>query len=244
MKEKRRYDIEKSPVLKLQDLATSVDIEVEELLLKGKLIASKLNLENDCAWFHNELNGYSWQQTLPDYRIKHALQVKSFDTALNRWIPVVVDNFFEFLTPDYVYYTTENFNQSVSMLQQYARKNDDVFYLDLREHMADGLKPFLDHSYRISWALSPAVFSQMLTNIRSEVLDWALNLERNNIFGEGLWFSPEEKRDAQNVTYHNTINNHGNGMAVIGRVDSEDSVIGGTVSNIEQQKQHKDLQRP
>jgi len=234
VKEKRRYDTEKSPVLKLQDLATSVDIEVEELLLKGKLIASKLNLEDACDWFHNELNGYDLERPLPNYRIKHALQVKSFDIALNRWIPVVVDNFFEFLTPDYFYYTTENFKQSVSTLQHYAKRDDDILYLDLKEHMADGLKPYLDHSYRISWAISPAIFSQMLTNIRSEVLDWALNLEKNNILGEGLWFSAEEKRDAQNVTYHNTINNHGHGMAVIGNVDSENSVVAGTVSDVNQ----------
>ncbi|WP_261849441.1 hypothetical protein [Pectobacterium araliae] len=74
----------------------------------------------------------------------------------------------------------------------------------------------------------------MISNIRSKILDWSLLLEGKGIFGDGLLFSIEEKREAQSVTYNNTINNHGNGMTVIGDVNNDKGVVGGAVSHVKQ----------
>lgn len=231
-----------SPVLKLQDLSTSISIDLEELLLKGKMIAVKLGLKDASEWFERELNGYP-DHYLPDYRILKHISPKAFNKAVNSWIPIHITTFFETDSPEYDEFTTVVFRNSVSMLQQFAKKEENLLYFDLPEPMTRELHHRSNQSFRMSWAISPATFSMMLTNIRSSILDWALSLEKNNIFGEGLLFTPEEKRDAQNVTYNNTINNHGNGMTVLGDVNSDSSVVGGTVSHVQQQNLKGDFSR-
>ncbi|HCC8073737.1 TPA: abortive phage resistance protein, partial [Klebsiella aerogenes] len=58
-----------SPVLKLQDMASSSVTDIEELLLRAKMISVKLNLQDIAAWLEHELNGYPSNNLLPDYRI-------------------------------------------------------------------------------------------------------------------------------------------------------------------------------
>jgi len=240
MNKEGRFNVENSPVLKLQDLTTSSSVDLEELLLKGKMIAAKLELKEAAEWFERELNGYT-NTDLPNYRIIEHVPIKAFNKTQNLWIPVHITTFYKGGTEMYEKFTSVPFRNSVSMLQQFAKKTDSLLYFDLPEHLRYKLEHQTQKRLSMSWAISPACFSMILTNIRSSILDWALSLEKNNVFGEGLMFTSEEKREAQSVTYNNTINNHGNGMTVLGDVNSDNSVIGGTVSNVNQQNIAGDL---
>jgi len=225
-----------SPVLRLQDSAASVSVQLEELLLRGKMIAWKLDLKEAIEWFENELNGYA-NSPLPDYRVFPKVLIKGFDRQENRWVSINIAKYISKVEPEYKQYTTMRFGYSVSRLQRHAAIEDShLVYFDLPHDMFDKLQRiFLDRFTRICWAVGTAVFSALLTKIRTKTLDWACLLEKENILGEGLQFTHTEKREAQSVTNNNTINYNGNGMAVLGDIDSKNSVVGGTVSNVNQQ---------
>lgn len=225
-----------SPVLRLQDSAASVSVHLEELLLRGKMIAWKLDLKQAIEWFENELNGYA-DSPLPDYRIVHKVPIQGFDTYENRWVRINVANYISITQPQYNQYTTMRFGYSVSRLLRHAAiEKSHLVYFDLPHNMFDELQQNFPNKYtRLCWTVGTAVFSGLLTKIRTKTLDWACLLEKENILGEGLQFTHTEMREAQSVTNNNTINYNGNGMAVLGDIDSKNSVVGGTVSNVNQQ---------
>lgn len=230
-----------SPVLRLQNSAASLSVHLEELLLTGKMIAWKLDLKIAIEWFESELNGYK-NNELPDYRILNNVPIQGFDPGLNRWDRINVADFINVLTPEYEEFTTMHFGSSVSKLQRHATVKESTVYFDLPHRMYDDLNLYLFNKYhRLCWAVPTGTFFSMLTNIRTRTLDWACSLEKENILGEGLQFTPTEMREAQSVTNNNTINYHGNGMAVLGDIESKNSVVGGTVSKVNQQNVTGDI---
>lgn len=222
-----------SPILKLQDMASTSSTNIEDLLSRAKMISVKLGLTDISDWLNYELNGYPDYDLLPDYRVLTGMPIRAFNPYVG-WIPFQLGNVSHQFQDIYDSLTTMNLNNPVSMLAEYA-KSDTTLYSDLPDFMTDFLQKAADTRFRLCWSINPTQITKIISNIRSKILDWALLLESKGIYGEGLMFSPEEKREAQSVTYNNTINNNGNGLTVIGDVKSEKSVVGGTVSNVNQQ---------
>ncbi|MEG9741924.1 abortive phage resistance protein [Enterobacter roggenkampii] len=222
-----------SPILKLQDMASSSSTNIEDLLSRAKMISVKLGLADISDWLDYELNGYPNYDLLPDYRVLTDIPVRAFNPYVG-WIPFQLGNINQEYKDIYDSLTTMNLNNPVSMLAEYA-KSDETLYCDLPDFMVDFLQKAANTRFRLCWSINPTQITKILSNIRSKILDWALLLESKGVYGEGLLFSPEEKKEAQNVTYNNTINNNGNGMTVIGDVKSDKSVVGGTVSHVQQQ---------
>lgn len=221
-----------SPILKLQDMASSSSTNIEDLLSRAKMISVKLGLSDIAEWLDYELNGYPNNITLPKYRILKDHKVVGWN-PYQGWIPFQLMNLFESDKKVYELLTTLKFNNPVSMLVEYS-KREKTFYVDLPEPCTDFLQEMSGHDFQMCWPIHPTLIKRILSHIRDKILDWALLLENKGIYGEGLLFSPEEKKEAQSVAY-NTINNTGNGITVIGDVKSDKSVIGGTVSDVQQQ---------
>lgn len=197
------------------------------------MVSVKLSLNDKTEWFNHELNGYPNFGSLPNYRILKNTPVKAFNPYAG-YIPFNFGNLESENRVLFQTFTTLHIINPVSMLVEFA-KNEKTLYSDLPESKALFLRDNSGCDFQLFWAINPTQITKILSNIRSLVLDWALLLESKGIYGEGLMFSPEEKKEAKNVTYNNTINNNGNGMTVIGDVDSTNSVVGGTVSHVQQQ---------
>ena len=222
-----------SPVLKLQDMAGSSSTNIEDLLSRAKMISVKLGLKYISEWLEYELNGYPDNSLLPDYRILTETPIRAFNPYVG-WIPYNLGKVNDQYQDIYDSLTTLNINNPVSMLAEYA-KSESTLYSDLPAFMVDFLQKASNTTFRLCWSINPTQITKILSNIRSKILDWALQLESKGIYGKGLLFSLEEKNEAQSVTYHNTINNNGNGFTVLGDVNNDKSVVGGTVSNVQLQ---------
>ena len=222
-----------SPILKLQEMASSSSASIEDLLSRAKMISVKLGLTDISEWLEHELTGYPNFKSLPKYRIIIDVPVKAHNPYVG-YIPFNFGNLSKQNRGLYETFTTVHIINPVSMLIEFS-KNQNTLYSDLPASKASYLQEMTDCDFQLLWAINPAQITRIISNIRSMILDWALLLESKGIYGEGLMFSPEEKKEAQSVTYNNTINNIGNGMTVIGDVKSENSVVGGTVSNVNQQ---------
>ena len=227
-----------SPVLKLQDMASSSSTDIEELLSRAKMISVKLGLQDISEWLEHELNGYPSHDLLSDYRIIKEAPIRAFNPYVG-WIPYQVNNIKDREIHDSL--TTIHLNNPISMLTEYA-KSDNTLYCDLPDFAANFLQKAGNCDFRIAWRINPSQITKILSNIRSRILDWALHLESKKILGEGLLFSQEEKKEAVGMTVNNinnfnsNVNNAGSiGAGTIGDIHQQNTIIAGDFNSLAEQ---------
>ncbi|MEG6261980.1 MULTISPECIES: AbiTii domain-containing protein [Enterobacter] len=79
-----------SPVLELQELASSRTNDIVDVLLKAKMIAVKPGLNDLSEWLKFEIDGYPNAQNLPEYRIGRG-SVKALNPVRGCDLPPVLD---------------------------------------------------------------------------------------------------------------------------------------------------------
>lgn len=229
-----------SPVLKLQEMASSSSTDIEELLARAKMISVKLDLKDISEWLEHELNGYPSHDLLPDYRVLRNVPIRAFNPYVG-WIPYQLGNTQENHKDIYDTLTTVHINNPVSMLAEYA-KRDSTLYSDLPPFLTDFLQEMGDCDFRMAYSINPTQITKILSNTRSRILDWALLLERKGILGEGLLFSLEEKKEAAGMTVNNINNFNGNvnnsgaiGAGNTGDINQQNSITAGDFNTLERQ---------
>lgn len=185
-----------SLVEQLQADALNPAVPVSTLLRKVKLAAVKLKLPNVEKWVEHELNGYP--DKVPDYRdtIGHP---KAFN-PYNGWIDIhAPEDLMETLSQVII-------AQPISGLEELlANADSNSFFLPYRAGQIDALNRAFGVSYaRMAREVSRSQLASVLDRVRTLVLDWALELERQGIMGSGISFDDREKRIAQdrNVNIH------------------------------------------
>lgn len=209
----------KSPVLELQDLSSSGSSDIQDVLLKAKMISVKLGLNDLSEWIEQETNGYFDIKSIPKYRIVSNANVMVQD-PFHGWINFDLSNI-----PDEKLYetlTTTHIRDSASVLQQYA-KSSGAIYLKLPHVMTRFIHQGSNCAgLQIAWMLNPVIMLRIINITKSKILDWSLELEKKGIFGEGLLFSQKDKESAP-ATVNNITNIHGNieNSGVIGSGNSD-----------------------
>lgn len=229
-----------SPVLKLQEMASSSVTDVNELLSKAKMISVKLGLEDISEWLNFEINGYPSYDLIPKYRILRNLPLRAFNPYVG-WIPYQLSDTSDTDKELYDLLTSVHINNPISMLVEFA-KNDSTLHSDLPANITHFLQEAADIDFRIAWCISPAQLINIFSNIKTKILDWALQLEKNNILGDGLLFSFEEKREAAGMTVNNINNFNGSvsnsgaiGAGNKGDINQKNIVNIGDFSSLERQ---------
>lgn len=203
--------MEKSIVYQLQSEAVDDSSSLIGLLMKAKLVASKLGLEDITETITLELNGYPSKNATPDYRKFHCLP-EAFN-PYRGWIPIDFGNMPEDMMKEF---TTVYMTESISNLEKHALSSNR-----LEVKMPNLLKEILfvgmgrDERYQIAWRFNSHSLNAILTNVRHQVLNWSLELERQGIIGEGINFSLAEKETAHMV-FNNNFNGNINNNGVIG----------------------------
>ncbi|MGL4002105.1 abortive phage resistance protein [Pantoea eucalypti] len=213
-----------SPVLKLQDMASTKSTDIEELLSRAKMISVKLGLDDISVWLEYEINGYPTFDKLPDYRFIKNSPIKAFNPYVG-WIPYNLGDIEH--SELHSSLTKVAISNPVSMLVEYA-KSTSIMYCEVPSKMAVFLRDAADCDFTIAWSVTPTQVTKILSNIRSVVLDWSLALEKKKIYGEGLLFSDEEKREAVGMTINNINNFHG-------AVNNAGSIGAGNTGDVSQQ---------
>lgn len=218
-----------SAVISLQALASDPTSDIVAVLMKAKMIAFKLDLTDITEWIELELSGYPTRASAPEYRTGQG-RLKARN-PFNGWIPVDFGNAERDIV---VKFTTFMLLEPVSSLKRVMDRDLGTLRLPVPFEMVRMLNSNPNDGREVCWFFSAGIIDHVFTTIRKKILEWSLELEKKGILGEGLIFSSREKEEAQNVTINNTINNN-NGLAVIGDVRNDKGVVGGTVSNVQQQ---------
>jgi len=209
-------------VEEIQREALDADMPVATLLRKVKLAAAKLQLPIVEEWVDHELNGYG-KSTVPPYR-----QVKGTPKAYNPyngWIPIMGD-------PKTIDGISKCHNtQPIAAIEDLVRdKEADVFHVPLSPKIIHALNKSSDVMLgEMANFIGRGALVGIVDQVRNMVLDWAIELEKAEIKGEGMSFKAEEKIAAQNNPAI-TIGSVGSFVGVVGSNNQFHDIVGGSAN--------------
>ncbi len=188
-------------------------IPIEDLLRRVKLAAAKLGLEQIEDWVDQELNGY--KNEIPEYRI-----ILGKPVALNPvrgWIPLGGDpKLISFLSQRSMPHSVSHLR---NMVDEWRGSSHGVLAIDPQVE-ANILAKLSVPMTGIGSEISRSAIVSVLDTVRSRVLQWAIDVEKLGIRGEGMSFSREEKIMAQTTTNTFHIGSIGNFAGNLGSGNS------------------------
>lgn len=181
-----------SIVLELQQKAMHNQGSVADLLRLAYAVARKLRVEEFALWAKKELDGYDniHNDLIPEYRsVRGRLQ------ALNPyrgWIPAVVPD----AEISKAIELTKLF-EPVPELEHILSQTDVAIHKPIVPRISNTLASYFKFDTQFTLFISRSELEGILHHIRQQVLEWAIRLEEEGILGDGIQFSDEEKRTAQ-----------------------------------------------
>jgi len=168
-----------SLILELQTMVTDSGNGVLDLLRKALLVASKLEIEDFAKWARSELHGYNVSDSVPKYRF--------IRTELKVWNP------YNGLMPFYVSPEIENdlcdihLRAPISHVVAAIKKKDWYPSIPFSPEQRNALMdiqdwPQMEPVRRVSVTCMIAIEDA----VRSTILDWTLQLEKQGILGADL----------------------------------------------------------
>jgi hypothetical protein len=186
-----------SLVLELQQEAMTAESRLTDVLRKALVVASKLHVEEFRDWIQKELHGYKPEDSVPEYRhIKGEIKTRD---PINGWIPFVAPDVQTAETMAWKY-ITQPVAQIEHLLEKYRGK--DLLYVPYGDDVAKRLT-----SHHVPASVIPTLVIHqsrvyaIVDCVRTLVLEWSLELERENIMGNRLTFSKREKQRAASVSF-------------------------------------------
>ncbi len=182
-------------VLELQSDALNESVSILSLLRKAKALSVKLGVTTIDQWLEHELSGYPTRGSIPEYR-----NVIGRTVCLNPyvgWVPLEVRG------SRAKELCERRLHQPIGELSQFTGTTVLLMYAaavaeDIR-NQTHGFEPALEVAV-------PAIQS-IINLVRNKILDFALELEKQGVLGEGMTFTPKEKMAASNISYSINIEN-------------------------------------
>lgn len=159
------------------DLLGDASEPLGKAFIKAQIIAHKLQDKEFAHWIKNEIQGYGRDDEIPSYRISQIIPHGTLENGVTRYnkfpLPIrgIPEEFREkaLKTPFY---------QSISVIEEFARDSKQITTV-IDQRMYPFLRAGIDSSFVIvnAWGELPAgIFTQMLNEARSRLLDLLLNL--------------------------------------------------------------------
>ena len=186
-------------VYELEREALDESVTIEALLRKAFLVARKLKLTEFEEWITREQNGYT--DEVPEYRM-----ISGDYKALNPyrgWVPVV-------LSPNVAKALGRvPLHNSISSLWDVYSTSKGNITFTVGAEVTKLLNKSCDRfDTKFSFCSSRSEIYRIISTVRNKILEWALLLEENNIIGEGMTFTTEEKRVARETQIINNYTNN------------------------------------
>ncbi|WP_276975911.1 hypothetical protein [Flavobacterium filum] len=186
-----------SLISELQHEIISQSHSIADLLRKGLVVASKLKLRDFEKWILNELEGYFEATKIPIYRSLTG-EIEVFNYNINRWMPINIGS--EYIENRIC---TIEIQESVFEIEKMLEQNDNIVVYSIPRN--DELKLMREHllDNKPSLIILKTQIASIIDIVKTNLLKWCLRLEKANIIGEGLSFTPKEVEKAQNIYVNN-----------------------------------------
>lgn len=194
----------KSLVLELQQKALDPETAISDLLRTALVVASKLRVDEMEQWIRAELEGY-WecedQELVPSYRMLRG--VVKYRDRFGRHIPIIFESAEE----------SEVFSKraDASSIAELEHEQDETrkkkggitWAIPFPDSVASQMiksNPGIESPPMLVVSSSSA--AKILDAVRTTVLEWAIQLEKDGILGEGLAFSENDRQAASQASYN------------------------------------------
>lgn len=210
-------------VPELVNAAVDASVSLSDLLRRALVIARRLAVPELVEWISGELNGYQSGE-VPGYRrIRGQLKAEN---PMRGYIPFMPDPKVAELLSDF------SVRQSVPELIELLQSTTGIychFPPEIEHTLMNMMQASNGVAMRPVLSFSKVQVQGILEKVRSQVLEWALDLESKGVLGEGMSFSKEEKQMIQEKHYH------------FGDVSSSQIQIGSSGSNQTQTQAQGDM---
>ena len=180
-------------VPELISMASDSSVSTTDLLRKALVVARRLAIPELVDWISGELNGYNEEVNIPDYRVLQG-QLEAMN-PINGPIPVIMPS-----AESAEDLTRVEIRQSVPELVQLAQSKT-VLFCNLQADREYRLMREMQVPMRPRIRLSTVQIHGIVEKVRSRILKWALDLEDRGVVGEGMTFTPQEKKMVQQQHY-------------------------------------------
>lgn len=189
-------------IITLQEIASNNDCDINELLRKSLIVATKLNLTEFKEWILCELNGYKDESSLPYYRVVKGQPKAEHPTyglvsfAINNAEIAKIFDRIPIL-------------ESIESLQHIIHSHkEDYSCIYLSSKIEAILMQRQSNYYKMRpIAIIPNYqLNAIIGTVKTKILETALQLESKNVIGDGIIFSNKEKEIAMNSNVFNIEN--------------------------------------
>jgi len=174
-------------VEKLQQDAMNPEVRVSDLLRRVKFTAVQLGLGKIEDWVEQELNGYEGKP--PEYRVTYGKPRAHH--PLRGWQDLRGDN---------IELMSKRANgQAISSLEAMVTNADPAarLHTPFPDKLVAEFNKLNGNDWRYVLEIAPSELVRIIDQVRSLVLDWALNLQKTGIMGSEVSFNETEKEKAQ-----------------------------------------------
>ncbi len=216
-------------VERLQRDSLDETVSVSNLLRSTKLAAAKLKLSRVEDWVNSELSGYKTNE-VPDYRIIYGIP-KAFN-PYQGWIPMMGDHrIIDTISKKRIY-------QSIPEIEHLIANSGDGGFLEAPyspQETEQLHRIFQCPPFKVSLHINCIQMVAIVEKVRDQVLNWAMELEKKGILGEGLGFNMNEKKIAQ----EGMTLNFGHVGSIIGNIGSNNTIETISVNEISTEETKK-----
>jgi hypothetical protein len=184
-----------SLVSELQHEALNDKASVVGLLRKALLVARKLELDEFAEWAEKELDGYGETTPVPEYREVNG--VVHADDGFGGYQVLQWRN-----GQDDKRFSRMQMNNPISELEHLVAgaDRDGTIVMSYSPKLAKRLMDAMNPPRQPSLHVQIPQLRKILDAVRTAILKWALQLERDGITGENMSFSKQEKEKASQTT--------------------------------------------
>ncbi|MGC9611002.1 MAG: hypothetical protein ABSE68_02165 [Minisyncoccia bacterium] len=187
-------------IKEIQNKSNDSNVNVSSLLRDAKIIASRLEQKDFLSWINKELNGYSVDDKVPDYRV-----VKGVPQGLNPyrgWIPYIHSD-----PKSHEIISRRGVGQSIAELEELLKDKRSSFEIKFPPDIADILRKGVKMDVDLRLVIDRAEVVGILEHVRNAILDWSIKLQREGISDEVTDFTNKEVTEAENVKSSYQIQN-------------------------------------
>lgn len=159
------------------EILSSENCNLENALIKTKILLHKMGEKSLLTWVNQELNGYDNIKLIPDYRKIKNNVIGSFQNYTARYtnhpIPIM-----HLKGKELEFFTIIKFSESISSIENLS-KSEDTIYFSIELEFAPLLTKSLDSSLNVTNLKRQVGKSQILgilTQSRSRLLDFILDI--------------------------------------------------------------------
>lgn len=187
--------------LQLQAEALDGSTPISDLLRKAKFVAAKLGLDEFGDWVQCELDGYTGDIEPPPYR---TITSQIMYRTMHGWRPYFFDD--ESMDGTVSRYCLGQAITPLEDVVKRAREGAGFLAFRLPGHIQAILANACGYQTEFQIHVDASAAGGIIDAVRSKVLDWALDLEKAGVLGEGMAFNIKEREAARAMATHNTYN--------------------------------------